>query len=110
MLPSDHKSTIREMQHQRRESELSAPVSDYEYFQFSPTVSRPPPTPSTPSAPPRYTGEHGYVSPPLGIDQTQTSDHDMNDPRGDNHANFPEVVPEGKNCKIIQVNGELTRF
>lgn len=69
--------------HSRRESELSAPVSDYEYYQFSPVTIQPPHTPATPAAPPLYTGIQSPISPPL--ESTDT----------DGSAKYPEVVPEG---------------
>ncbi|KAK5948904.1 hypothetical protein OHC33_009990 [Knufia fluminis] len=80
----------------RRESE-TVPVSDYEYFQFSPTVARSPPPPSTPSvtAPPRYTGVHSPVSPPLGSNPSQPSETGAPPRDGQNHADYPEVVPAG---------------
>lgn len=81
----------------RRESDMTVPVSSYEYFQYSPTVARPPPTPSTPSAtsPPRYTGAHSPISPPLGSNPSQISETGAA-PRGEeSHADYPEVVPAG---------------
>lgn len=76
---------------------MTMPVSDYEYFQFSPAVARPPPTPSTPSgtAPPRYAGAHSPISPPLGSNPSQASETGAV-PRGvEHHAYYPEVVPAG---------------
>lgn len=74
-----------DLTHQRRESELSAPVSDYEYFQFSPAVARPPPSPSTSAAPP-------YV----GAPQTPISPHMRHGSYTEHQSSLPEVVPEGK--------------
>lgn len=71
-----------DLSHQRRESELSAPVSDYEYFQFSPAVARAPVSPTTSAAPP-YVGNLPH-SPQTG-----------NESYTEHQASAPEVVPAG---------------
>lgn len=77
--------------HGRRESSLSAPVSDYEYFQFSPSTARVPPTPATPAAPPLYTGAQSPVSPPQG--SLTDSGLFLGSHPAEHSAEFPEVVP-----------------
>lgn len=99
MSMSDHKSQSGG-DHYRRESELSAPVSDYEYFQqFSPTGARQPPTPQTPQtpiAPPIYTGAHSPISPPLDRSSHTGSAVPLSPGGIEHHASYPEVVPPGR--------------
>lgn len=91
MSVSDQKSQVAD--HGRRESELSAPVSDYEYFQFSPFTARAPPTPATPAAPPLYTGAQSPVSPPQG--SLSDAGPYVGSYSAGHSAELPEVVPEG---------------
>ena len=97
MSTADYKSQGAE--HHRRESEMSAPVSDYEYFQFSPAVARAPPTPptpQTPAAPPIYTGANSPISsPPFTHHSSHSGIAPLIGEEHDRHTSYPEVVPEG---------------
>ena len=82
------------MEHYRRESEISAPVSDYEYFQFSPAVGRPPATPATTAAPP-YTG--GSLDSAIHASQHDHLHQSQMQPTvAEHHAEYPEALPAGK--------------
>lgn len=90
----DSEVSAQVVDYSRRESGLSAPVSDYEYSSFSSVSNNLPPlSPLTSSAPPHY----GVPTSPLSPVTASTAFNAGEIPTGietySEHAKYPEVVP-----------------
>lgn len=80
----------------RRESGLSAPVSDYEYSSFSPASNHPPLPPLSPqtsSAPPHYGIPSSPMSPATATSPWPYDEVSNGIETYSEHAKYPEVVP-----------------